>query len=636
MVVALLCLLALGWSPRNAGCPPVTPTAYYVATTGSDSNPGTSGSPFATVARAQAATRSAGISGGRCLSSDFYIHVAAGTYWGTAFALTDADSGYDAGGQIHYVCDGSAGSCILSGGQLVTGWATYSGSISRAPVTSCPWTMRENTTRGRLARSPNFVLDASFPEAQGPYFTSTAPTSGYQTMGYTGSDLPALGSYTVGDLRVLFWDGISSAWYTSSVRVASVDTTGHTFTFVDHVKYNAIYWVTLPRYLLQGDLALLDQAREWYCDRNDVHGAAPGGQHYLYYWPGDGAIGSQSIVIPTTQEVIDIHGSSASATAKFITFDGFTVEDSDFSSDGTYAYGYYGSNPVTCPGYDGDPAACDGSLTGQTCLSWTPERTQPKYRHGAIRLQNTDHVTIRRSIVQLAGFHGIYAFEWNQYDVFDTLLVQHSGEDGIKLEGSWPCQIDMNNHNRISNSKITISGELVGQGGSVYLAHSDNDIITHNELSHTARSGIFMVGTYGLPNPDQTYGSGTTVSFNNIHDVGEDSGDIGACIATFSFSSPTTKVNASNADNVNTFSQNICDKANAVSGFAGTGPSGIFPDNQTSGQVYTNINVTNTTTPLSIAGDTGRLTFTNVVGATTFDPTKMDNAGIGVPSWFPF
>jgi parallel beta helix pectate lyase-like protein len=125
MLTRLLVIACFASWPRaaRAASAPATATyelEYFVATTGSDSNPGTVSAPFATLERAQRAVRGARAAG--LPRNGLVVTIRSGTYRRTTPLLfSEADSGTPTGPVVWRAYPGET--VRITGGRTVDGWA---------------------------------------------------------------------------------------------------------------------------------------------------------------------------------------------------------------------------------------------------------------------------------------------------------------------------------------------------------------------------------------------------------------------------------------------------------------------------------------------------------------------------------
>jgi hypothetical protein len=141
-----------------APCSPPTAADYYVAPDGSDANPGTATSPFATLARARDAVRRH-LAGS--LTRDLLVLIRGGIYrQEETLTFGPQDSAGEKYSITYAAYPGEK--VILSGGRRITGWRKGSGEIWTAElpeVKAGTWYFRQLFVDGRRAtraRTPNW------------------------------------------------------------------------------------------------------------------------------------------------------------------------------------------------------------------------------------------------------------------------------------------------------------------------------------------------------------------------------------------------------------------------------------------------------------------------------------------------
>jgi Concanavalin A-like lectin/glucanases superfamily/Right handed beta helix region len=224
----------------------------YVATTGSDTADGSTGSPYQHIQKCATVS----VSGDICL-------IRAGTYRET---VTPAANG------ITFQPDGSA-IVTVSGADLVTGWTVHSGNIYKS--TGMTWTLGVSFNQVfvdgqamNLARFPNASLDLSNPT----WLTadSSVPTADIETSTFEIFDSALTQANG-------FWNGaevthMAAGMYSMAGTVSSY-TTGHIVGDNPHVQAR---FMESPmgqqyKYYLSNKLAALDTGGEWYFDGTTLY-----------------------------------------------------------------------------------------------------------------------------------------------------------------------------------------------------------------------------------------------------------------------------------------------------------------------------------------------------------------------------
>lgn len=593
IMAPVLTLLALACMVGDVGtfdAPPPPPRNFYAATTGNDANPGTVGSPWRTVQHAADFLR---VNVLPTASSDVVVNLAAGDY-GT-LALTALDSG-PTGFTVQYHCNAAIGTCRLLGGKSVTGWSTYSGSISRAAVTSCPQIIWENDVPARKARFPAYVSDGTHPQAFAPYLLTEGVAASSTVLQYVSGDLSP-GAWSLTDAQVFIWSGGSGrAWFTDTIPIASLNLGARQFTLTQNTRYTI---ESGSRYFVQGVLSFLVGAGQFYCDSAALQ---------LYYWPNNAPIGSQTITMPTVQDVVTMIGADGTHRVSRVTLDGLAIQYSDFGPFFRQAY----------PN-DGD------SGEGHTYPGYDRLYTLPSARHGGVRMENVDHVTVQRCQIKDHGYDGVYMRQYGQRVLFVNDEFQQIGHTGIYADNNYPGEGDVLNTNTFRNLRIHDFGQLVGSGAGIALTNSGTNYERNLRVYNGPRYGLTWYGYCDGTIPTTSlYVRNNLTEYFWVTNVGQDSGDVGG-VYSFCLNDVGGPVP------VNTWNQGIIDSVLAHASMTDQAPNGLFFDGGSSGSVGTNIKITNTSGAGFRSAGGVTFTLTNVTSTAV-----VDTANIGTDVGFPF
>ncbi|MGS2642968.1 carbohydrate-binding protein [Streptosporangium sp. LJ11] len=454
-----------------AGAPPAAATGgatYHVSTSGSDSNPGTSSSPFRNLQRCAAVMTA----GDTC-------EIASGTYRET---VTPSANGTATNRITYTAAPGAA--VIVDGSDPVAGWSqvtgaqltalkandpTLDGSEFAAAVGAGRIHRAAVTVNGDLSGQQVFVDGAMQPEAAWPH-PGNNPAEPVLASAQSGTQTslsdPAL-TQPAG-----WWVGArltSHNWFVSETGTV----TGSAVGSVTASSLPACVGLSPNRknlYSLSGKLALLGKAGEWH------HRSADG---HLYLWTPDGAApSSHTVELKKRDLAFDLSGRSyttvlgigikgatvrTSSSTHHVVLDGITARHVSAYSDLTID-----PNKVT----PSDP--CDVLTAGETT--------------SGIQLRGTANV-LRNSTI-----------DW-------------SAGNGVMVAGTG---------NTVTNNRITNANYMGSYAASVNVLGSDH-LISHNTAWGSGRSNLNIDNKVS-----GTTASGHLIRYNDFGDYGKLVNDVGA------------------------------------------------------------------------------------------------------------
>jgi len=613
---------------EDADAAPCTPTpppsganVYFVSPSGSDSNPGTLASPWATIGHAQQAVQAAARSG------PITVVLRGGTYsTTTSLAFGSADSG-TAGAPITW----QAYSCetpVVSGGMRVTGWTNPSGNLWQVTLPASTAALEslyyngERRLRARVqaAAGIGYVMQngACAPTAF-PGGGSAAPsdcnlgtflrvasevapgTTGCPSMDngkgaskcldrfeyaqgdpiaqwanlngtYTGDPSHpcqpgASNAYPAGDVEVDLFD----AWTVDVMRVGCVDTanrivyfTGPTYAGGGNV-YNFFGPTTGHRYIVENARDAFDAERTagqtgiWFLDRS----ASP---WVLSYVAGAGENPSTDVVVApqAPSPMIDAN------QLQFVAFRGITFEMDD------YVPGAGGFNAD-----DNGENALPGAIACEACANVTFDGVMVRHT-AASGLQIGGHLSGAACGLPQGGLGGpacVVVENSAFYDLGDSGIHVGHAPNGSDTDDEVAQFVLVQNNVVQGYSRVFADGEGFAQG-------SAHDILyTHNDIDDGYHAGISICK---IGCPSKGGGAFNVVSsynriWNLMQGITSDGGSL------YYNTGAATKTAAGNQvlHNIvhDTTDASILDKVSGVIDVAGSGYGGhgIYLDNQTGG-----------------------------------------------------
>ncbi|NIK78732.1 hypothetical protein FHS15_003878 [Paenibacillus castaneae] len=678
---------------------------FFVAPTGNDTNDGSYDHPFATMQAARDAVRLINEE----MTGDIYVFIAPGNYYvNEPITFDKSDSGTN-GFDVIYRTLGAPGSVSFIGGMNTTSaWSEVQASAdpdnpdsdmqqsmvgkvyktnlqsqlntiypNGLPATSGPLpnnangafhvnTLYVNDTRVTQARTLNSNKYPGFPSS---FFDNPLYSAGgsYISMTYKAADASnifeskLINAQARGDLTVQIVAndiGGDHSWNSDTLPVTNINPSSKVLTFNPNnvADFASLYWIGgTSRYYLQGNLAYLDTPGEFYF--NPV-------SYDLYYYPQDDEVDleQQNIVVPTTEQIINITGERTGTwddtvitPVHNIVFDGLGFKDT--SSPSYYSSGFpwleYGNGVKHYPFPDYAKNSSNPTYAGQS--------ERPQFMSGVLTLNYASHLTITNSHIKNAGLMGVELGVGTSNVTVSNSLIEYTGHGGVDIQGGFPG-VDGNsqaesftNHNLIDNLVIHDVGQLTLLSYAVGISNATYNTVSHIEMYNSPRRAIILQSSNvqgwdngwlgdGYTNPDfpydlkrDQYAHHNTLSNIYIHNVQQDGGDDGAIMTAFLY------YPRDNYSQPNYFNQIIVDKVAAIPTMNDIAPNNINFDMGWVGIHTSNIKTVNAH-QYNIENDNlqnGQVVVDNTTfnfrgpqdGLENFDDSKMDYANIGVQTW---
>ncbi len=445
---------------------PASATSYYVGGTGaSDTNPGTSTQPWATLQKAATVAVAGDV-----------VNIRTGTYRET---VTPSNSG-SAGNPIIYQPDGNAIVTVSGADTANGGWTVHSGSIYKKtislPVTGYNDHITSNTS---LLANQVFVDGKMMIEARWPNvansddlldrddFRKTSLGTWTDTSGNDASIPNISGGWVGGTLWI-------NGWYVSATRAI----TSHSGTQIGWS--GAVPSNKRDYFYLTGKLGALDAEKEWFYD---------GAQLYLRA-PGSGS--PTNVEVKTRNWAFDLSGRSHITVKNLHIFAASIITNgssTNITLDGLHAK--YINHSVTLPNGTDVAGGYNDVLYSHT------EET-------GIRLMGPNSV-IRNSIVEYSSDQGIVLGGGNTAD--NNLLHD------ISYGGTYACAIAPAPHadgQQIKNNTVYRTGR-----SAIDFRENQNVNIEKNEFYDYGLINVDLGGIYAARQDNL---SGTRIHYNWIHD----------------------------------------------------------------------------------------------------------------------
>jgi hypothetical protein len=495
------------------------PATFFVATTGSDSNNGTTiATAFATLNKARQAV--AGRPGS-------IVEIEPGTYFlSSAVSFTGSDSGAP-GNPIIYRA-GAGGPVVISGGKQIPGtsWTNTSGNTWTASLSSAQYSNFEGLfyngeRRYRPRSTSSSDVCTTYPCSSYLYLPGTNPvTSGsmstncslqqsdgtwdcFDQFFYNPNDLNAAGYHGMGtgDVEVLDFNN----WTMERMRLASLDTTNN----IAHLtgptyQQNTSGFMAGHRYLIENVLENFNQPGQWYLDRcpgcaNTV--TTPATTWNLSYIAQTGENPStDTVIVPQQSQLIVGNGVSN------IVFQGLTFSHDNWLPSAT-GFGDQQASPYVTAAVS-FTASQDIVFTGCTFA-----HTQG----WGLEIVGNQVTPPSGNMVLSNAFYDIGAGAVR----IGMLPCKGAGQELTTCVGA-DSDSNVPQYNLVQNNWIAAGGRVqpTGIGTGVWIGNSHHNVVTNNDISDFYSGAIGIGGTYGLMH-GMGFAHDNVISFNHLYMLGQ-------------------------------------------------------------------------------------------------------------------
>lgn len=522
---ATFCLVGgLGFAQEQA--------TFYVAPSGSDSNPGTEAAPFKTITKAQKAVRE--ING--TMTGDIVVYLREGTYQLNSTVNFDERDGGKDGHYVRYKAY-KGENPLITGGMPITGWAIHDEANGIWKAEGVEGNFRQLYVNGKKAVRacfPNAI--AANEKGEGgfdhDFVRLTKVDSSGRAFDVSADYIKNIKNIENVEIHLMI------AWAESILRLEKAEVNGGTAKLIPkdpertklfHRAYPMLgtaFSSNPPKqqvFYLENSYDLLDAAGEWYLDEKE---------HVLYYKPRSGeSMATANVVAPRFNTLFNVLGKDTKNKVGYMSFEGLIFAHSNYTRPSEEGF-----LDLQAANFNVDVLADPGrgnweKLNSNKFLLWRPD--------AGFRVENAHHMLVKNCTFTQMAATGLDFVSGTNDDVIEGNVFYEIGAAGIMLgkfyqDSTTEIHIPYNpsdkdeistrdtiRYNLITNVTNEHQGAVgIGAGYPRYV------VIENNEISYTYYSGI-SVG-FGWTK-SETAMTNNHINKNNIHHISRllcDSGPI--------------------------------------------------------------------------------------------------------------